>query len=146
MTSAKLETRDNYKQFYPITTRWMDNDYYGHVNNVTYYSYFDTAANRYLIEAGGLDLDNASVIGVVVNSGCTYKKPVAYPQTLEAGLRVDRLGSSSVEYGLAIFAEGEQNASAFGHFVHVFVNRKTNLPVSIPEEIRTALEEIVAPT
>ncbi len=146
MTSAKLETRDNYKQFYPITTRWMDNDYYGHVNNVTYYSYFDTAANRYLIEAGGLDLDNASVIGVVVNSGCTYKKPVAYPQTLEAGLRVDRLGSSSVEYGLAIFAEGEQDASAFGHFVHVFVNRKTNLPVSIPEEIRTALEEIVAPT
>ncbi len=104
MTSAKLETRDNYKQFYPITTRWMDNDYYGHVNNVTYYSYFDTAANRYLIEAGGLDLDNASVIGVVVNLGCTYKKPVAYPQTLEAGLRVDRLGSSSVEYGLAIFA------------------------------------------
>ncbi len=146
MTSAKPETRDNYKQFYPITTRWMDNDYYGHVNNVTYYSYFDTAANRYLIEAGGLDLDNASVIGVVVNSGCTYKKPVAYPQTLEAGLRVDRLGSSSVEYGLAIFAEGEQDASAFGHFVHVFVNRKTNLPVPIPEEIRTALEEIVAPT
>lgn len=142
MTEVEQETRKNYKQFYPITTRWMDNDYYGHVNNVTYYSYFDTAANRYLIEAGGLDLDNASVIGVVVNSGCTYRKPVAYPQTLEAGLRVDRLGNSSVQYGLAIFAEGDQDACAFGHFVHVFVHRKTNLPVPIPPDIRIALERI----
>lgn len=142
MPESKHETRSNYKQFYPITTRWMDNDYYGHVNNVTYYSYFDTAANRYLIEAGGLDLETAQVIGVVVNSGCTYKSPVAYPQMLEAGLRVNRLGSSSVEYGIAIFAEGEQHASAFGHFVHVFVDRSSNLPVPIPAEIRTALENI----
>ena len=142
MTIAKQETRDNYKQFYPITTRWMDNDYYGHVNNVAYYSYFDTAANRYLIEAGGLNLENSPVIGVVVNSGCTYKNPVAYPQALEAGLRIDRLGNSSVQYGLAIFAEGEQQASAFGHFVHVFVDRQSNKPVSIPTEIRAALERI----
>lgn len=143
MTIAKQETRDNYKQFYPITTRWMDNDYYGHVNNVTYYSYFDTAANQYLIEAGGLDLEISPVIGVVVNSGCTYKKPLAYPQSLEAGLRVDRLGNSSVQYGLAIFAEGEYEASAFGHFVHVFVDRQTNQSVSIPATIRTALERLV---
>lgn len=142
MPESKHETRDDYKQFYPITTRWMDNDYYGHVNNVTYYSYFDTAANRYLIEEGGLDLETAPVIGVVVNSGCTYKSPVAYPQTLQAGLRVDRLGNSSVQYGIAIFAEGDQNASAYGHFVHVFVNRSTNLPVAIPEKIRVALEKL----
>ena len=143
MSQPNQETRDNYIQYYPITTRWMDNDYYGHVNNVTYYSYFDTAANRYLIEAGGLDLESASVIGVVVNSGCTYKSPVAYPQMLEAGLRVDKLGNRSVQYGIAIFAEGEQEASAFGHFVHVFVDRRNNLPVAIPANIRNALEKLL---
>ena len=143
MSHPNQETRDDYNQYYPITTRWMDNDYYGHVNNVTYYSYFDTAANRYLIEEGGLDLASAPVIGVVVNSGCTYKSPVAYPQMLEAGLRVDKLGNSSVQYGIAIFAEGEQHASAFGHFVHVFVDRRSNLPVRIPANIRNALERIV---
>lgn len=143
MTELKQETRDNYPQFYPITTRWMDNDYYGHVNNVTYYSYFDTAANQYLIEAGGLDLENSPTIGVVVNSSCTYKSSVAYPQRLEAGLRVDKLGNSSVKYGLAVFVEDEPEASAFGHFVHVFVDRKTNRSVPIPESIRSALEKIV---
>jgi acyl-CoA thioester hydrolase len=143
MSQPNQETRDNYKQYYPITTRWMDNDYYGHVNNVTYYSYFDTAANRYLIEEGGLELDSASVIGVVVNSGCTYKSPVAYPQTLEAGLRVDKLGDRSVQYGIAIFAEGRQEASAFGHFVHVFVDRRSNLPVAIPADIRNALGKLI---
>lgn len=143
MTIAKQETRDNYRQFYPITTRWMDNDYYGHVNNVVYYSYFDTAANQYLIEQGGVDLENAEVIGVVVNSSCTYKNSVAYPQRLEVGLRVDRLGNSSVQYGLAIFVEGETVASAFGHFVHVFIDRKTNQSVPIPATIRAALERLV---
>ena len=143
MSQPNQETRDKYIKFYPITTRWMDNDYYGHVNNVTYYSYFDTAANRYLIEEGGLDLESASVIGVVVNSGCTYKSPVAYPQMLEAGLRVDKLGSRSVQYGIAIFAEGEKNSSAFGHFVHVFVDRRSNLPVAIPPNIRNALEKLL---
>ncbi|NNE63710.1 MAG: acyl-CoA thioesterase, partial [Gammaproteobacteria bacterium] len=91
---------------------------------------------------GGLDLESAPVIGIVVNSGCTYKSPVAYPQMLEAGLRVDKLGNSSVQYGIAIFAEGEQQASAFGHFVHVFVDRQSNLPVRIPADIRNALERI----
>ena len=136
-------TRDYYRHFYPISTRWMDNDYYGHVNNVTYYSYFDTAANRYLIEEGGLDLANAAVIGVVVNSGCTYKSPIAYPQPIEAGLRVDKLGNSSVQYGLAIFTDGEDEAKAFGHFVHVFVDRVSNKPVPIPPAIRNALSRIM---
>jgi len=142
MTDIEPVTREHYRHFYAINTRWMDNDYYGHVNNVTYYSYFDTAANRYLIEEGGLDLATATAIGVVVNSGCTYKSPIAYPQPIEAGLRVDRLGNSSVQYGLAIFAEGENEASAFGHFVHVFVDRERNKPVSIPPTIRQALSRI----
>jgi len=142
MTDPEQTTREHYRHFYPISTRWMDNDYYGHVNNVTYYSYFDTAANLYLIEEGGLNLSTAPVIGVVVNSGCTYKSPIAYPESIEAGLRVDRLGNSSVQYGLAIFAEAENEASAFGHFVHVFVDRKSNKPVPIPPTIREALTRI----
>jgi len=144
MADTPPTTRDSYRHFYPISTRWMDNDYYGHVNNVTYYSYFDTAANRYLIEEGGLDLANAEVIGVVVNSGCTYKSAIAYPQPIEAGLRVDKLGNSSVQYGLAIFVAGQSEASAFGHFVHVFVDRASNKPVPIPPAIRQALERIIA--
>ena len=135
-------TRNDYRHFYPISTRWMDNDYYGHVNNATYYAYFDTAVNRYLIEEGELDLANATVIGVVVNSGCTYKSPVAYPQPIEAGLRVDKLGNTSVHYGLAIFTEGKDQANAFGQFVHVFVDRVSNKPVPIPLAIRNALSRI----
>lgn len=139
----KIESRNSYAVFYPITTRWSDNDLYGHVNNVTYYSYFDTAANRYLIEAGGLDIHNAPVIGVVVESHCNYHSGVAYPQNLEAGLRVDKLGSRSVTYGIGIFEEGAPMASANGHFVHVFVERDTNKPAPIPNGIRQALEKIV---
>ena len=143
MSENKLETRDHYKQFYPVTTRWMDNDYYGHVNNVTYYSYFDTAANQYLIEVGGLNLATAPVIAVVVNSCCTYKRSVTYPQKLEVGLGVNKLGNSSVQYGLAIFVEGEGTASAYGEFVHVFVDRQSNKPVPIPDNIRIALEKLL---
>jgi len=143
MPEKKIETRENYFAFKPITTRWMDNDVYGHVNNVTYYSYFDTAANAYLIEEGGLNIENSPVIGYVVNSGCNYNSGIAYPDKIEAGLRVDRLGNSSVQYGIAIFKEGDEQASANGHFVHVFVDRETNKPVSIPEKMRSALEKIL---
>ncbi|PTQ91226.1 acyl-CoA thioesterase [Agitococcus lubricus] len=125
-----------------ISTRWSDNDIYGHVNNVTYYSYFDTVANRYLIEQGQLDIHRDEVVGFVVNSGCNYYAPVAFPEPLLGGLRVNRLGVSSVEYGVAVFRENEQNAVADGHFVHVFVDRKTNQPVPIPEAIRKALEKL----
>ena len=120
----------------------MDNDYYGHINNVTYYSYFDTAVNQYLIEVGGLDLKTAPVIGVVVNSSCTYKSSIAYPQKLDVGLRVNKLGNSSVQYGLAVFVEEKKIASAFGEFVHVFVDRHSNQSVAIPKSIRLALEKI----
>ncbi|HEY5790290.1 MAG TPA: thioesterase family protein [Gammaproteobacteria bacterium] len=134
--------RDGYRHFETITTRWMDNDLYGHVNNVTYYSYFDTVANSYLIHQGGLDIVAAPVIGVVVSSNCEYRKSLAYPQRLDAGLRVDRLGTSSVTYGIGIFAAGDAEVSAFGRFVHVFVERASQRPVPIPGPIRAALEQI----
>ncbi len=134
--------RGDYKVFYPLTTRWSDNDIYGHVNNVVYYSYFDTVANRYLIEEGGLDISDASIVGYVVNSGCQYLSPITYPEPIEAGLRVDKLGNSSVQYGIAIFREGEDEAAAHGHFVHVFVERAADQSVPIPENLRKALELI----
>ena len=142
MSKPDIPTRADYRVFYPITTRWMDNDVYGHVNNVTYYSYFDTAANRYLIEEGGLDIEDGRIVGYVVNSSCHYHAPVTYPEDIEAGLRVDRLGNSSVQYGIAIFRKGENEAAAHGHFVHVFVERAENRSVPIPAPLRSALERL----
>ena len=127
----------------PITTRWMDNDIYGHINNVAYYSFFDTAANQFLIERGGLDIVTAAVIGLVVESKCAYHAPLAYPQELRAGVRVDKLGNRAVTYGIAIFAAGDDRAAAHGHFVHVFVDRVTRTPVPIPAPLRSALESLV---
>lgn len=143
MSTSTVPSRADYKVFYPITTRWSDNDIYGHVNNVTYYSYFDTAANRYLIEEGGLDIEDGRIVGYVVNSGCEYHAPITYPESVEAGVRVDRLGNSSVQYGIAIFREGEQEAAAHGHFVHVFVERAQNKSVPIPQNLRVALERLL---
>ncbi len=143
MSRPQASVRADYHFFAPITTRWNDNDIYGHVNNVTYYSYFDTVANTYLIEHGQLDIHHADVVGFVVNSGCNYYSPIAFPDKLTAGLRVNRLGSSSVEYGIAIFKEGQDVAVADGHFVHVFVNRESNQSVPIPDAIRQALAKIL---
>ena len=112
------------------------------MNNVTYYSYFDTAANRYLIEQGGLDIGDGAIVGYVVSSGCEYHAPITYPEPVEAGLRVDKLGNSSVRYGLAIFRQGSDEAVAHGHFVHVFVNRAENKSVPIPENLRLALAKL----
>jgi acyl-CoA thioester hydrolase len=126
-----------------ITTRWNDNDIYGHINNVAYYAFFDSAANRYLIAEGGLDIATSAVIGVVVESKCNYHAPLAYPESLTAGVRVDKLGNRSVTYGIAIFGHGEL-AAAHGHFVHVFVDRATRKPVEIPPALRIALEKISA--
>lgn len=137
-------TRSAYRYFTPITTRWADNDIYGHINNVAYYAFFDSAANIYLIREGGLDIANASVIGVVVESKCNYHAPLTYPQPLVAGVRVDKLGTRSVTYGIAIFDETSDLASAHGHFVHVFVDRATRRPVEIPAPLRAALETIAA--
>jgi len=140
---TESDQRSDYKYFADITTRWMDNDIYGHVNNVVYYSYFDSVANQYLIEQGGLDIHSAEIIGFVVASSCEYKSPVAYPQKLEAGFRVNRLGNSSVEYGIGIFVQGQAEASAQGTFTHVFVDRNSDKSVPIPAQIRAALEAVL---
>ncbi len=141
---SKRPLRADYSVFYPISTRWSDNDTYGHINNVVYYSYFDSVANRYLIEEGGLDIADGAIVGYVVSSGCDYHAPASYPEAIEGGLRVDRLGNSSVQYGIAIFREGEDEALAHGHFVHVFVERAANRSVPIPEGLRAALEKLRA--
>ncbi|WP_290631581.1 acyl-CoA thioesterase, partial [Aquisalimonas sp.] len=129
MGASETPGRQDYRVFRDITTRWMDNDVYGHVNNVTYYSYFDTAVNHYLIEEGGLDIHRAPVVGLVVSSSCSYHRPIAFPEPVEAGLRVDRLGNSSVQYGVGIFRAGEAELCAHGQFVHVFVDRTENRSV-----------------
>jgi len=134
------ESRDAYRHFTSLTTRWMDNDAYGHVNNVVYYSLFDTAVNRYLIEAGALDIHAGRTIGLVVETHCNYFAPVAFPQAVDAGLRVAQVGSSSVRYEIGLFAAGEPLSAARGHFVHVYVDRDTRRPVALPPPLIQALE------
>lgn len=145
MTKEKkaIGARSDYKYFVPITTRWHDNDLYGHVNNVTYYSYFDSVANQFLITQGKLDIHHGNIIGLVVNSGCSYHSPLAFPDQLEGGLRINRLGNSSVEYGIGIFQHGVEQAAAEGHFVHVFVDRDQRRPVAIPSTLRTIMKTII---
>lgn len=144
MSRPEPPSRADYGVLYPITTRWEDNDIYGHINNVVYYSYFDTAANQYLIEQGGLDPQDATTVGFVVKSGCEYHAPIAHPDRIEAGVRVDHLGNSSVQYGIGIFREGQEKACAHGFFVHVFVDRASNRSVPIPAPLRLALEKLQA--
>src|SRR3954471_17911534 len=126
------ELRIAYRHFVPLETRWADMDVYGHVNNVTYYSFFDTAVNTYLIQVGGLDIHDGEVVGFVVSSACDYFASIAFPDLIEIGLRVGKLGNSSVQYELAVFKVGEAEACGAGRFVHVFVNRATNQPVPLP--------------
>src|SRR5919107_1249465 len=134
--------RSAFRLFRPIATRWMDNDAYGHVNNVHYYSYFDTAVNGWLVEQGLLAIAESSVIGLVVETGCTYFESVAFPDALEAGIVVAHLGRSSVRYRIGIFRAGAEQAAAQGHFVHVYVDRATQRPVEIPAAIRAALSAL----
>jgi acyl-CoA thioester hydrolase len=122
----------------------MDNDLYGHVNNAHYYSFFDTVVNRYLVEVGGLDIHRGPVVGYVVASACEYFAPVAYPDLLEVGVRVDKLGTSSVRYGVALFRAGDPTARAAGSMVHVFVDRGSSQPTPVPAAVREALQKIVA--
>lgn len=134
--------REDFRVFRTIGTRWADNDVYGHVNNVVYYSWFDTAVNAHLIEAGALDIHQGPVIGLVIETQCNYFAPLAFPQNVEAGLRVAHLGSSSVRYEVGLFAEGESLSAACGHFVHVYVDRHTRRPVPLPETLKTTLETL----
>ena len=136
------EPRSAYKVFRSVGTRWMDNDAYGHVNNVVYYSWFDTAVNAYLIEAGVLDVAHGATIGLVVETQCNYFAPLAFPQNVEAGIRVAKLGSSSVRYEVGLFAQGAPLTAAKGHFVHVYVDRQTRRPVTLPPELKSVLETL----
>ena len=135
-------TRDSYRHFLSIPTRWMDNDIYGHVNNVVYYSYFDTVINEYLIRHGGLNIHTGDVIGYAVESSCQFMASFAFPETIEAGLRVVKLGNSSVRYEIGLFKQGVDTPSATGYFVHVFVNRVTQKPCTIPDGLRACMQAI----
>ncbi len=138
----QAEPRSAYKVFRPISTRWSDNDVYGHVNNVVYYSWFDTAVNAYLIEQGVLDIHGGSTIGLVVETQCNYFASLAFPQSVQAGIRVAKLGTSSVRYEVGIFGDGELTA-AKGHFVHVYVDPITRKPVALPPALKQVLETLV---
>jgi acyl-CoA thioester hydrolase len=137
-----MAERSEYQHFSFIGSRWKDNDTYGHVNNVEYYSYFDTAINRYLIESGGLDIHAGSVIGICAESHCKFLAELSFPETVEVGLRVEHLGTTSVRYGIGLFREGSIHAVAEGWFVHVFVDRSTRRPSSLTSALRTALETV----
>ena len=138
-----MNRRADYVHFLRIPTRWMDNDVYGHVNNVVYYAYFDTVINRFLIDEGGLDIHAGAAIGLCVESHCQYLAPIAFPDDVDAGLRVGKLGTSSVRYELGLFRAGEEEPCAFGHFVHVFVERATRKKTAVPDPLRAALARLV---
>ncbi|NDP39050.1 MAG: acyl-CoA thioesterase [Rhodoferax sp.] len=148
MTEAKSDkplpaSRSDYRVFRSISTRWMDNDAYGHVNNVVYYSWFDTAVNAYLIEQGVLDIHQGDTIGLVIETQCNYFSPLAFPQTVEAGIRVARLGASSVRYEVGLFAQGEPLTAARGHFIHVYVDKQSRRPTPLPLNLKTVLETLL---
>ena len=143
MSREPLKGRQSYKVWREIGTRWSDNDAYGHVNNVVYYSWFDTAVNAWLIEQGLLDVAGGDPIGLVVETGCRYARPLAYPEPVDIGLAVESIGTSSVRYRLGVFARHSDEAAAEGHFVHVYVGRESRRPVPLPGQWRQAFETIL---
>ncbi|WP_250501337.1 thioesterase family protein [Caballeronia sp. GAWG1-5s-s] len=142
MSKPALRGRDAYRHFLTIPTRWMDNDVYGHVNNVVYYSYFDTVVNEYLLRQGVLDFGASDVIGLVVETQCNYFESIAFPDRVEAGLRVSKVGTSSVRYEIGLFREGSDSPAAQGHFVHVYVDRETRRPKPLSQAWRSALSAL----
>ena len=142
MTDTEQPRRAHFTVLRPVATRWMDNDHYGHVNNVAYYSYFDTAVNGYLIAASGVDVRELPAIGIVAESGCRFLRAASFPDTIHAGLSVERLGTSSITYRIALFRNDEDTPCAVGRFVHVYVDRDTRRPVPVPEPIRTVVEPL----
>ena len=144
MSRAPLLGREAYRVWREIGTRWADNDAYGHVNNTVYYQWFDTAVNAWLIEAGLLDIEQGDPIGLVVETGCRYAAPLAYPEPVEVGLAVAKLGRSSVTYHLGVFAKGSEEPAAEGHFTHVYVDRTLRRPAALPVAWRGKLGEICA--
>lgn len=145
MTRPLPETRLRYRHFRSLSTRWMDNDVYAHVNNAVYYSFFDTVVNQYLIEQGALDIATGPVIGLVVETHCNYFRPIAFPDVVHAGLRVAHIGRSSVRYEIGLFRNDEPDCAAQGHFIHVYVERATQRPASLPPGLRQALSPLLHP-
>jgi len=143
MPRPKAELRHTYRHFQAIPTRWADNDVYGHVNNVVYYSYFDTVVNQYLIEQRVLDVPSSTVIGLVVETQCEYFAPLTFPDVVHAGLRVAKIGNSSVRYEVGLFRNSEEAAAAQGYFVHVYVDRLSRSPVAVPSGMRLVLEKLL---
>lgn len=143
MTKPVLKNRDQFNFFLDIQTRWADNDIYGHVNNVTYYSYFDTAANALLIQKTGFDIHQSQSIGLVVDSACSFFQELSFPEIIQVGVAIGKIGNTSLRYELAIFKQGQEQASAQGHFVHVFVDRETRKTVPISESTRDVLEKFL---
>ena len=141
----QAKQRQHFKFTFPIQTRWSDNDMYGHVNNVMYYSFFDTAANALLIQKAGFHLKDSPIIGLVVNSSCNFMQELSYPEMIEVGVSIAKIGNSSLTYDLAIFKQGQNDAAAQGHFVHVFVDRQTRKSTPIPTEMRDALNHYLTP-
>lgn len=140
--SLRDQRRSDYRHFQIIPTRWMDNDIYGHVNNVNYYSYFDTAVNQYLIERGALDIHRGEVVGFVVETSCSYFRPLAFPDAVAAGIRVARIGKSSIRYEVGLFRNDDEEIAAAGHFVHVYVDRRSGQSVPVPAATREVLAAI----
>ena len=140
---APLKGREAYRAWHDVTTRWADNDSYGHVNNVVYYAWFDSAVNAWLIDAGLLDLAAGDPIGLVVETGCRYARPLSFPEPVEVGLAVERIGKSSIRYVLGVFSKNSPEPSAEGHFVHVYVDRSDRRPAMIPTSWRHKLETLV---
>jgi acyl-CoA thioester hydrolase len=143
MAEKETLTRADFRHFREIHTRWLDNDVYGHVNNVVYYSYFDTAVTGHLVDSGVLDYRNAAVIGIVVETKCSFLKELAFPDVVHAGIRITKIGNSSVRYEIGLFRGDDAAPAATGHFVHVYVDRATRRPVRIPDNVRTAMAPLV---
>jgi acyl-CoA thioester hydrolase len=141
--TAEILQRHNYRWQVRLETRWLDNDVYGHINNVVYYGLFDTAVNRYLIETGALDIHQGAVIGLVVESGCRYFAPMAFPDIVQAGVGVTRVGKTSVSYQVGLFRNDDVEPAAQGHFVHVYVDRQSRRPTSLPDRLRQAVSGLV---
>lgn len=138
-----VNRRASYRCFLAIPTRWMDNDTYGHVNNVSFYSYFDTAVNEHLIRVGGLEIRAGPEIGLVVETSCRFLKPLSFPDVIDAGMRVSKLGNSSVTYEIGLFRQGDDEPAATGRFVHVWVDRMSRRPIAVPPAIRAALAPLI---
>ena len=143
MFEKKLVLRDDYKKFYPLSTRWMDNDMFGHINNVVYYSFFDTAVTSFLIETGCLKLKNNPIVFYVVHTSCNYITGLSYPDEIEAGVMLKKIGKTSITYGVSLFKKGSISASAYGEFTHVLVDRNNNKSTPIPVNIKQTIKSLM---